>query len=185
MRNVYVALVLAAISVPMLAQRSAAPPRVLRPLVGAQTAEMAVKQAAEQLVNLKKIFDRDIAVLGHLRAADEALADPMQPTVAIQKAYEHVVAAKALNPEFLVLQGVIRSERELEGARRSPISADFGRLRSIIRDEALGPASRLAAGNALRLEEDALAWIKVQELISGHLRMLSEIAGESLRASQK
>ena len=49
---------------------------------------------------------------------------------------------------------------------------------------AILPAQRVAARNALALEEQILDWIKVQQLISAHLRRMSEIAGESLRASQ-
>jgi small-conductance mechanosensitive channel len=186
MRKLFAALVLSLLGTSIVAQ---SPPRQrpTRPVApyAAQNAEAAIKQAMEQLASLKKSFDRDIEVLNHLQAADAALADAMQPANAIQKAYEHIVAAQALQPDFLVYQGVIRMQHELESARRSPAVADFGRLRSLLRDEALGPASRVAARNALRLQEETVAWLKVQELISAHLRVLSEIAGESLRAAQK
>lgn len=148
-------------------------------------AESAVRQAMDQLNMDKKAFDRDLEVLRYLRLADEALTDPTQPNNAVQKAYEEVGRAKALNPEFLVMQGVIRAEREIESARLSPGTTDFGRLRGILRSEAIGPASRLVAKNGARLQEDALSWIRVQELISSHLRQLAEISAESLRAASQ
>jgi hypothetical protein len=151
----------------------------------AMSAESAVKQAMEQLGDERKIFERDVAVLRHIREADEALTDPMQPTIAIQKAYDHIDEAKRLMPEFVVMQGLIKVHDELTEARRSPISADFGRLRASMNSNAERPASRVAVRNALRLEDETLMWIKVQEMIALHLRTLSEIAGESLRASQK
>jgi len=151
----------------------------------ADTAEAAVKQAMQQLVEIKKICERDVGVLAHLRAADDALADPMQPDNAVQKAYEEVGAAKALVPEFFVMQGVIRSQRALEDARRSPMTADFPRLRATVRDEAVGPASRVAVRDAIRLEDEALAWLKVQQLIADHLRSISEISSQSLRAVER
>ncbi len=169
----------------MLAQ---GPPKVVRPprpSMSADAAEIAVKQAAEQLTIIKKICERDVDVLRHLRTADDALTDPMQPTNAVQKAYEEVDAAKSLNPEFLVYQGVIRAEREVEGARRSPMTADFGHLRSVLRTEALGPASRVAVRDALRLQDEALAWLKVQQLIADHLRAIAEISNQTLRASEQ
>jgi len=157
--------------------------------MSADAAEIAVKQAAEQLTIIKKICERDVDVLRHLRTADDALTDPMQPTNAVQKAYEEVDAAKSLAqspvPEFLVLQGVIRAEREVEGARRSPMTADFGHLRSVLRAEALGPASRVAVRDALRLQDEALAWLKVQQLIADHLRAIAEISNQTLRASEQ
>jgi len=186
MRRLFVVLML--LGAPLLAQtRERRPPAGYRitPNLGAQSAEAAVKQAMEQLVTMKKAVDRDIEVLTHLRAADAALVDNMQPTVSIQKAYEEVEKAKALNPEFNVMQGVIKNERELEAARRSPIGADFGHLRTILRDEALGPASRVVVREALRLQEETAAWMKVQELIAAHVRMLSDIASDSLRAAQR
>jgi len=186
MRRLFVVLML--LAAPLLAQtRERRPPVGYRtpPNLGAQSAEAAVKQAMEQLVTMKKVVDRDIEVLTHLRAADAALVDNMQPTVSIQKAYEEVEKAKALNPEFNVMQGVIKNERELEGARRSPIGADFGHLRTILRDEALGPASRVVVREALRLQEETAAWMKVQELIAAHVRALSDIASDSLRAAQR
>ena len=182
-------LVLMAVATPLLAQTRdrSRPPSGFRPPpnLGAQSAEGAVKQAMEQLAATKRVVERDVDVLTHLRTADAALVDNMQPTVAIQKAYEEVEKAKLLNPEFNVMQGVIKSERELEGARRSPIGADFGHLRSILRDEALGPASRVVVRDALRLQEETVAWMHVQELIAAHVRTLSDIASDSLRASQR
>lgn len=185
MRRLFLVLTLAGVSALAQTRERVRPVPGMRIVPGAQSAEMAVKQAMEQLAATKKSYDRDVEVLNFLRGADDALADAMQPSNAIQKAYEAVEKAKALFPEFLVMQGVIKMERELESARRSPIGADFGRLRSILRDEALGPAVRLAARNALRLQEETLAWTRVQELIAAHVRALTEVAGESLRAAQK
>ena len=151
----------------------------------AGAAEAAVKQAMDQLAADKKAYERDLDVLRHLRAADVALTDPMQPNNAVQKAHEEVGAAKILNPEFTVMQGVIRAEKEIENARLSPMTTDFGRLRGIIRTEAIGPASRVVARNGARLQDDTLSWIRVQELISSHLRQLAEISAESLRAASQ
>jgi hypothetical protein len=148
----------------------------------AMTAEMAIKQAMEGFGDRKKALDRDLEVLTHLRIADDALTDPMQPFNAIQKAYEEVDAAKSLTADFNVKQGTIKMERELESARLSPASADFGRLRAMLSKEALGPSVGVATRNALRLQEETLAWLRVQELISAHVRALSEITGDSLRA---
>jgi len=184
MRCLRLAVSIAIVSFPLLAQ---GPPRVRppRPSMSADTAETAVKQASEQLAIIKKICERDVEVLRHLRTADDALTDPMQPDNAVQKAYEEVEAAKRLIPEFLVMQGVIRAEHEIEGARRSPMTADFGHLRSVLRSEALGPASRVAVRDALRLEDEALAWLKVQQLIADHLRAIAEISNQTLRASEQ
>jgi len=151
----------------------------------AEMAEGAVKQAMQQLGDVKKTCERDIGVLTHLRAADDVLTDPMQPENAVQKAFEEVGAAKALVPDFLVMQGVVHAERVLEDARRSPMTADFGRVRALLRDEAVGPASRVAVRDALRLEDEAMAWLRVQQLIAEHLRSISEISNQSLRAAER
>lgn len=156
------------------------PPRFSPTATGA---ENAVKNAMQQFAQEKKAFERDIEVLRQLRLADDALVDPMQPATALQKAHEHAARAKDLAVEFAVKQGVIKAEQEIASAKRSPGMADFARLRSVLRTEAIGPASRLVARNALRLEEDILAWLKVQESIAQHLRSLSDVAGESLRAA--
>jgi len=178
-----------ALALPSLAQTSPPPPRrnpqMMRPIIRAENIETYVKQASEQLATAKKAFDRDIEVLTHVRAADNALVDNMQPANAVQKAYEEIVAAKTLNPPFDVYQGVIASERILEDARRSPMTADFGHLRSVLREQALGPASRTVVRNALRLDEEAAEWIKVQQMISDHLRAISDISSQSLRASEQ
>jgi hypothetical protein len=145
-------------------------------------AEMAIKQAMEASGMQRKAVERDLEVFAHLRAADVALIDPMQPSNAIQKALEEVDKAKSLQPEFHVMQGVIKVEQELENAKLSPMSADFGRLRASLAEHALGPASRVVTRNTQRVEEETLAWLKVQELISAHVRMMTELAGDSLRA---
>jgi len=148
-------------------------------------AETAIRSAMEQLTNDRKIYDRDLSVLLHIRSADDALADTMQPNNAIQKAFDEIQEAKRFNPEIPVMDGVIKALNELEGARRSPMAADFGHLRTTVRSDAAGPATRVVARNALRLQEDILAWIKIQELISGHLRSLTEITSASARAAQQ
>jgi hypothetical protein len=148
-------------------------------------AASALKQAAEELGDYRKAVERDLEVLRHLRAADAALADAMQPAVAVQEAFEHVAKAESLGPPFVVMQGIIRARQSLDEARRSPTSADFGRLRAALRDLALAPASRVAVSNALRLEEETLGWLEVQELATAHLRQLSDLAGQSLRATQE
>ena len=155
------------------------------PSTQAGFAETAVKQAMDQLVAQKKIYDRDLEVLQHLKNADAALTDPMQPNNAIQKAFDEVDTAKGLTSDFIVTQGVIKASSALEDARRSPVSADFGQLRTIVRTEAIGPASRVVARNGSRLQDETLAWIRVQELISSHLRSLAEIGAQSLRAAQQ
>jgi hypothetical protein len=180
------ALLIAMIALPMLGQAPPPRQRVFRPVApNAEGAESAVKQAAEQLAAFRKVCERDVDVLRHLRAADAALTDPMQPTVAVQKAVEEVDKAKSLQPEFVVLQGVIKVQRELESAQRSPVVADFGHLRAVLRDNAVGPASRVAVRDALRLQEETAAWLRVEQLIADHLRNLSDIAGATLRASEQ
>lgn len=166
----------------VVAQR---PPRGARPSQRALTAEGAVKQAMEQLGEEKKVLERDLQALAHLRTADKALTDPMQPSVAVQKAFEEVSEAARLNSDPFVGNGLIRVRQALEEARRSPGSADFGRLRSVLRREAIGPSSRLVVTKATALQDETVAWIRVQELIAMHLRTLSELTGESLRASQE
>lgn len=163
------------------------PPRFMPGSQGAM-AEGAIKSAMEQLANDRKIFDRDIEVLRYLRLAEEALTDPMQPNNAIQKAIDNVEKAKSVPPQpidFTVLQGVIKVSKELESARLSPMGADFGRLRSILRSEAIGPAARLVARNGAKLQEETAAWIRIQEMIISHLRQLSDITGDSLRAASQ
>jgi hypothetical protein len=158
--------------------------RVTRAAFFADGAEAAIKQAAEQLVAAKKPYERDVEVLRRLRSADDALSDTMQPSTAIQKAYEEVGEARRLAPEFVVMQALIAAHQTLEDARKSPGMADFGRLRGVVRD-ALGPASRVAVRNALRLQDETLAWLKVQQLIAEHLRSLSDIASNTLRAAEQ
>ena len=177
--------VLVLVTMPLLAQTPSR--RIVRfpPNRQADFAETAIKQAMDQFANEKKIFERDISVLQHLHAADDALGDTMQPNNAIEKAFEEVQAAYRLDPEFVVKQGVLSASHELEDARRSPATADFGRLRTTIRHDALVPAASVAARNGTALQESVLSWIKVQELISSHLRALSETAADSLRAVQQ
>ena len=189
MRKLFVALTL--VCAAALAQSSRTPQprprppggRIVPP--GASAAEAAVKQSMEQLVVMKKVFDRDVEIMSHLRTADDALVDNMQPSIAVQKAYEEVGAAKRLLPELIVLNGLVKVEAELEAARRSSMTADFGRLRAVLREQALGPQSRILARNAARLQEETVAWIRVQELISAHVRTMSEIVGDALRAAEK
>lgn len=167
-----------------LAFASSAQPRH-RAHSGAEAGERALSLAARQLELMKSTYDRDIAVLGHLRAAQEAVADAMQPSAAVEKAHGHLAKAEGLleSGGSAVYHPVLEALQALESARRSPSTADFDRLRGLILRAAV-PASRVAARNALDLEEQILDWIKVQQGISDHLRRMSEIAGESLRASQ-
>jgi hypothetical protein len=185
MRRLLTGLLAVAVTASLTAQTPQPRPRrpVGRGPFTADTAEAAVKASIEQVGELKKVFDRDIEVLRHIRAADAALTDPMQPNNAIEKAHDAMTKAGSLNPEFLVAQGVVRTLRALEDARRSPVSTDFGRLRSILKEHAEGPASRLVVRNAARLQDEILAWLRVQELITVHARTMSEIVGENLRVS--
>ena len=169
----------------LLAQSRPPSRQAMRVMPRAAQAEAALKQAMDMLGEERKAFERDLEVLKHIQAADAALTDPMQPSNAIQKAYDEIDKAKQLRPEFFVMQGVIKIANDLTEARRSPPSADFGRLRAVLQEHAEGPASRLVVSNALRLEEETLMWIKIQELIALHLKTLSELAGDSLRGSVK
>ena len=151
----------------------------------AAAAESYVKQAAEQLLPIKKRFDRDLEIMRRINNVDEALSDESQPHNAVQKACDEIAEAKRLEPDFPVSQGVIVSQQALDQARRSPASADFSRLRTLVRTEAAAPALRAVARNGTLLQDEMLAWIKVQELISAHLRSLAEISAESVRATQQ
>ncbi|HET8772450.1 MAG TPA: hypothetical protein VFP80_01615 [Thermoanaerobaculia bacterium] len=182
MRRLLVVLAVTLVSTTLLAQRR---PGRMPISDGAPAAEGAVKQSMGRVVAEKKAMDRDLQILTHIRAGDRALTDPMQPTVALEKAHEEISEAGRLNVDFFVGQGLSRVRRGLEDARRSPATADFGRLRSLVQEQALGPSSRLVVRNATRLQEEMLAWIQVQELIALHLKNLAEITGESLRASDE
>lgn len=180
MRRILMVLAVAYVSTAVLAQR---PPRRMPPALGpAKSAEGMVKEAMERLGEERKEYERDLKVLGHLRNTDKALNDSMQPTVALEKAHDQVSEAERLNPDFLLEQAIIGARQEIENARRSPAAADFERLRALIRD-ALGISSRIVVRNALRMQEETMAWIAVQELIATHLKTLADITGESLRAS--
>lgn len=179
--------VLLLIAVPSLAQR----PRPLPRSGFADQSEGNVKQAMEMFVPIKKMCDRDIEVLAHLRAADNALVDPMQPSNAIQKAIDEVDAASRLEqdksqgpPEFLVMQGISKVQAELQSAKLSPMTADFPHLRATLREYALGPASRVAVRDASALQAETMAWLRVQQLISEHVRIVAEETGAVLRASE-
>lgn len=185
MRRTKLLLCLVSIAVPLTAQTTASRTQPGRVYAYAQQAEHQLKQAAEALAAEKKVYDNDLAVLQLLRAADAALTDPMQPANALQKAYESVDKAKSLGAEFLVMQGIIRMHGELEAARRSPATADFPRLRATLRDHAVGPASRVAVRNALKLEQEMMAWLRTQQAIAEHLRSISAIVGDSLRAAEQ
>src|SRR5436305_8967187 len=73
MRRLFIVLILACASA--LAQtpppRNRPPVPGFRPGPAVQTAEMAVKQAMEQLANVRKGIERDVEVLNHLRTADD------------------------------------------------------------------------------------------------------------------
>jgi hypothetical protein len=173
------------VAVPLTAQTTPSRTQPGRVYAYAQSAEYQVKQAAEALAGERKVYENDLAVLQLLRTADVALTDPMQPANALQKAYESVDKAKSLGAEFLVMQGIIRMHHELDAARRSTATAEFPRLRAVLREHALGPASRVAVRNALKLEQELMAWLRVQQVISDHLRSVSAITGESLRAAEQ
>ena len=158
---------------------------ISRQVARAQMIERTIREAAEQLANERKEYERAVEMLRHLRAADKALADTMQPNAAVLKAVEEIGEAKRFVDDFTVRQGIVRIERDFESAQRSPMSADFGHLRSVLRENGIGPAIRVVARNALRIEEETLAWLKVQELILTHVRGLTEIAGDGLRAAEQ
>ena len=179
MRRMLVVLLMVFVSTTLFAQR----PR--RPAPAPTGAEADVKEAMERLGHDKKAIERELQALAFIRNADRALADAMQPSIALDKAFEQISEAERLNVDFYVQQGVIRVRQELEDARRSPASADFDRLRGLVRSNALRPASRLVVRSATRLQEETLAWLEVQESIAMHLKMLSEITGECLRAADQ
>lgn len=160
------------------------PSRRTPPGPGPGAAESAVQQAAERLASSRKGIERLLVVMQHVRNSDRALVDPMQPAIAVQKAFEEITEAERLNSDPYLRQGLIRARQAVEGARNSPGTADFGRLRAAIREEALGPVSRAVVRAASALQEETLAWISVQEQIATHLKTLAEITGESLRAAQ-
>jgi hypothetical protein len=160
-----------------------APQRRVRASPGAQSAEASVKQSTEALANGRKLVEKDLQVLAELRIADRALTDPMQPSVAIQEALDHVDKAKSLGPDFFVNQGVIKMANVLDDARRSPSNADFGRMRMLLLRECIAPAARVVGKHVTALQEETLAWIQVQELVAAHLRQLTELATVALRAS--
>lgn len=177
------ALSLALLAAPLLAQPQ--PRRLPRNASRPDAMEIAIRNAIEQFAMEKKAIERDTAVLRHLRAADAALADAMQPGNAIQKAYEEVDAAHGLGPDFTVVQGVITARDALEAARRSPGATDFDHLRGLLRKEAIGPAVRLVVRNSLRLQDETVAWLKVEQLIGDHLHALSEASSDALRATDE
>ncbi|HEX2833723.1 MAG TPA: hypothetical protein VHW00_11990 [Thermoanaerobaculia bacterium] len=151
----------------------------------AASVETQVKQATLWLGDQKKEIDRDLHVLSELRTADDALTDPMQPSVALQKALDHISKAETFVSDFPTRQGIVRIRQQLEAANRSPASADFGRLRTTLQGEAIRPAARVVAQLGAKLTEDSLAWLTAQELIAGHLRQLTETAAECLRETTK
>ncbi|HVG25220.1 MAG TPA: hypothetical protein VND45_13770 [Thermoanaerobaculia bacterium] len=183
MRRLLVFLTVTLVSATAAAQRPPVPMR--SPQMAAQSAERAIKQAAERLAETRKTVERQLQVLAEVRAADAALVDSMQPTVAVQAAFEHLQKAESRNIDRFVQLGLIRARQAVEDARKSPGSADFGHLRNTLRTEALGPASRLAVRTATALQDEIMAWMTVQELVAIHLKTLSEITGESLRAAQE
>jgi hypothetical protein len=186
MLRILPALLLLTVSGSALAQAPGRRRPVPAPQVYTFGAETAINQAMEQLAEEKKAYERDIAILRHLQSAEEALTDPMQPAISVQKAFEGADEANRLgSSDYLVRDGIIRLRRALDDARKSPGTADFERLRSLLRSDAIGPASRVAARNALQLQEETIAWLRIQQRISEHLKNLSEIGGESLRESQK
>lgn len=161
------------------------PPRRPAGMMGPSAAQNAVRQAAERLGNERKGIEVMLRVLQHIRNSDRALVDPMQPAIAVQKAFEELSEAERLMTEPVLRTGLIRARQALEAARNSPATADFGRLRATVREEALDPVSQAVIRLATALHEESLAWISVQEQIAGHLKVLADITGESLRAAQE
>jgi hypothetical protein len=182
MRHVGLAFLL--VSMPLFAQtkivRPARPATFL-----ADNAESALKQAMDQFGALKQACERDVSVLAHVRAADAALTDPMQPSNAVQKAWEELETAKQQQPDFVVYQGIVKAEREVENAKLSPMTADFPHLRVVLRDNALGPAARVVVRDASSLQAESMAWLHVQQLIGDHVRALSEVTAAALKASDQ
>jgi len=173
-----------AAAIPLVAQTP--PPRRLpRMAPRGDAMELAIRAATEQFANEKKLIERDTAVLRHLRGAGTALADAMQPANSLEKAYEEVSEAKRVGPDFTVMQGVIKVQQALEDARRSPGAADFDRLRGLLRTEALTPAVRVVVRNSLRLQEETVAWLKVEQLIGDYLRAVSDLSSDGLRATEE
>lgn len=191
MKTTTAALLTIVLAFPAVAQRPR-PPRPAMMANRADTVEAALKQAAEDLANLKKQIDIDLQVLVHIRAADDALVDAMQPTVAIEKAHDEISQAQTLeaskrffDPDFTVKNGLVKCMTEVERARLSPTTADFGHLRTVVREEGVGPASRRLVREATALSTQTAAWIRIQQQISDHLRVLGDIVAECLKASDQ
>jgi hypothetical protein len=109
----------------------------------------------------------------------------MQPGIAVEKAYEQMAEAERKNANPYLAPAIIRARQVLEDARRSPASADFGRLRALVRDEALGPFQRHVVRGANALHDETVAWLNVQELIATHLKSLADLTSEGLRAADE
>ncbi|MHB0971458.1 MAG: hypothetical protein ACYC7A_17140 [Thermoanaerobaculia bacterium] len=156
------------------------------PVKHAKPAETAIQAAMEQLGRERKIVEREVLILKHLQVADDALTDPMQPSVSVQKAFDEVAEAKRLeSTDIRVRNGVVEALKVIDDARKSPTSADFGRLRSILRTEATGPATRYALRITAALQEETIAWLRVQRLIGDHLAELADIEGGTLQTSMR
>lgn len=154
-------------------------------VVRAIRTEGVVREAMRELGEEKKsILEPAIEVLRKIEVADAALVDPMQPSASLDTAWKEIHEARELiGPNSRLRIGFSRVIAELESARRSPMTADLGRIRSLIQGELKRPASREVVENVERLQDEILAWIKVQDLITAHLKTLSEAAGASLKAS--
>lgn len=152
----------------------------------ARSAETAIQAAVEQLGRERKVVEREVLILKHLHVADDALTDPMQPSVSVQKAFDEVSEARRLeSSDVRVRNGIVDALEVIDDARKSPTSADFGRLRSILRTEATGPAARYALRITAALQEETIAWLKVQRMIGDHLAELADIAGGTLQTSMR
>ncbi|HEX6087369.1 MAG TPA: hypothetical protein VF266_22750 [Thermoanaerobaculia bacterium] len=184
MRRLLAFLTIAVVCGASAGQQQRVTPRRPGGLMGPSAAESAVRQAAERLGNERKGIEVLLRVLQHIRNADRALVDPMQPAIAVQKSFEELSEAERLMADPVLRTGLIRARQALVAARNSPGTADFGRLRATVRDEALGPVSRAVIRSATALHEETLAWISVQEQIATHMKTLADITGESLRAAQ-
>jgi hypothetical protein len=148
------------------------------------TVETAVRGATERLGQQLKFYAQDTQVLRLLREADDVLSDTMQPSASIQAALDRVQKAEGLASDVFLKNGLVEARNQLEAARRSPGSADFGRLRTMLLEDCIRPALRICLRNATRLQNETQAWLEVQDLIGAQLQLLSEAAYQSLSATQ-
>jgi hypothetical protein len=136
-----------------------------------------INRMAEQLGEERKRYERSVAILRHLRTADKALIDAMQPTVAVQKALDEVMKAEGLSPNS---NSLVAMRQELERARLSPTTADFDRLRRLLRENTIDPFARGVLGTAASLQRELTAWLALQNDIANHMDALNQTIGAGL-----